>query len=182
MRYGGRTLLQTAIGGLTWVRQIAVVGDASEIEAAAPGADIIVTREFPTFGGPAAAIAAGLDGLAANNVSLADFTMILACDMPHSADVVGLLLSALRADSDGVVAVSPDGHVQHLAGLYASVRLRGCVADHRGAGDLDGLSVRALVSGLEPDSVAAEAGSTDDVDTWMDAERLGIVPTHPFSI
>jgi hypothetical protein len=67
--------------------------------------------------------------------------------------------------------------VQQLSALYATVRLVESIAAHRNAGDLEGLSVRALVSPLNPDRVMGEPGSTDDVDTWSDAERLGVIAT-----
>lgn len=181
LRYGQSTLLQTAIDAVSSARQTVVVGDAGEIEAAAPGANVVVTREFPAFGGPAAAMAAGLDRLALVHSRAADFTMIVACDLPRCAEVVELLLAALPVDSDGVVAVSADGHVQYLAGVYSTARLRECVSQHRDAGDLDGLSVRSLLAGLKPHAVADGNGSTDDVDTWPDAERLGVVAAHPIA-
>lgn len=181
MRYGQQTLLQVAIAAVSSARQTVVVGPASDVAAAAPDADVLVTRESPEFGGPAAAIGAGLDRLLLGDSTASDFALVLACDMPHVAEVVASLLSALRAGSDGVVAVSSDGRVQSLAGVYATSGLSGSVAAHRADGDLDGLSVRALLSGLEPVLLGVAAGDTDDVDTWPDAERLGVAAVHPIS-
>jgi molybdopterin-guanine dinucleotide biosynthesis protein A len=181
LRYGERSLLQVAIDAVSAARQIVVVGSSSEVTAAAPGADVVVTREFPAFCGPAAAIGAGLDRLAIANSAPADFTVILACDMPRVTELVASLLTALRTDSDGVVAVSPDGRTQSLAGAYSTRLLRESVAARRDASDLDGLSVRALLSALAPASLDVPVGVTDDVDTWPDAERLGVVAARPIS-
>lgn len=180
--FGGRSLLEHTLRSLPPTRQIVVVGDSADIAAAAPDAAITIARENPTFTGPAAAIAAGVDALDAamlDATATADFTVVVACDMPAVGDAISVLLAAVCEGSDGAVAVSADGRAQPLVGVYSTVGLRDCVARHRAACDLENLSVRALLSGLDPAPVSVPDGSTDDVDTWDDAARLGVLTPHP---
>jgi molybdopterin-guanine dinucleotide biosynthesis protein A len=172
---GGRSLLENTLRSLPPTRQVVVVGDETDIAAAAPGANILIARESPSFAGPAAAIAAGTDALDAAS----DFTVVLACDMPAVSDAIAALVAVVRDGSDGAVAVSADGREQPLVGVYSTLVLRDCVTRHRAAGDLENLSVRALLSGLDPAPVLVPEGSTDDIDTWDDATRLGISTPQP---
>jgi len=169
---GGQSLLSSTLAAVGRARRIVVVGDETALDAGFGG--FTVVREEPAFAGPAAGIAAGL---AALNDS--DFTIVVACDMPAVASAIEVLLAALRAGSDGVVAVSADGREQPLVGVYSTGALRDSTRLHRDAGNLENLSVRAFLSGLSPTPVAVPDGSTDDVDTWADAARLGVVaPVH----
>jgi molybdopterin-guanine dinucleotide biosynthesis protein A len=173
---GGHSLLERTLSSLTTARQIVVVGDRTDIVAAAPDALITVAREVPAFAGPAAAIAAGIDALGA---ARSDFTVVAGCDMPAIGNAIDMLLAAVREGSDGAVAVSTDGRAQPLVGVYSTRSLRECIARHRAAGDLENLSVRALLSTLDPAPVSVPDGSTDDVDTWVDAARLGVLTPQP---
>jgi len=172
----GRSLLDTALGAAAFVRCCVVVGDDDVVAEAARRAAVTVVRESPPFAGPAAAIAAGVGELAERSSSASDFTLVLACDMPRVDQAVRMLVAALRADSDGAVAVSADGRVQSLAALYSTSGL--VIAAHVHAGELENLSVRALLGDLHPDPVDVPAGSTDDIDTWDDAEEFG-AHQHP---
>jgi molybdopterin-guanine dinucleotide biosynthesis protein A len=163
---GERSLLSSTLAAVARARRIVVVGD----EAALGFGGFTVVREEPAFAGPAAGIAAGLAAL-----DDSDFTIVVACDMPGVAAAIDVLLAALAAASDGVVAVSADGREQPLVGVYATGALRDSARPHRDGGDLEDLSVRAFLSGLSPTPVAVPDGSTDDVDTWADAARLGVV-------
>ena len=174
---GGRSLLEHSLAAVSAARAIVVVGDKAEISAAAPDAAITIVRESPAFAGPAAAIATGIDALAEG--APADFTIVVGCDMPGVAGAIDALLAAVRVGTAGVVAVSTDGRAQPLVGVYSTRGLAELVALHRNAGDLDNLSVRALLSGLDPSPVAVPAGTTDDVDTWADATRLGLLIPPP---
>lgn len=163
----GRSLLATALAAAAGARRTVVVGDATAVPAG-----VRITREDPPFGGPAAAIAAGVGALAAEPGS--DFTLVLACDMPKSFAAVGELVTraGTLAGTDGVVAVDEDGHRQQLLGLYRSGPLAAAV---QGFGsDIQNLAVRALLAGLTLVEVSVPPGSTADVDTWADAERFGI--------
>jgi molybdopterin-guanine dinucleotide biosynthesis protein A len=167
----GRSLLEHTLRSLPPTRQVVVVGDENDIAIAAAGANITIARESPIFAGPAAAIAAGVDALG----DASDFTVVVACDMPAVGGAISALVATLREGSDGAVALSADGRAQPLVGVYSTRGLAGCVARHREAGDLENLSVRALLSKLDPVLVPVPDGSTDDVDTWADAARLGVV-------
>ena len=173
----GRSLLEHTLAPLSGARQIVVVGDKADIVAAAPNALITIVREVPTFAGPAAAIAAGCAALGAAEPSA--FTVVVGCDMPMVGHAIDALLAVVRSGTAGAVAVSADGRVQPLVGVYPTPRLWECIALHRDTGDLEGLSVRALLSGLEPVRVSVPDGSTDDVDTWADADRLGVLTPQP---
>lgn len=169
----GRSLLEQTLGAISQARRIVVVGDEAGIVAAAPDARITVVRELPYFAGPAAAIAAGTEAL--DGAGLSDFTIVLGCDMPAVGGAIVALFAAVRDGTDGVVAVSADGRAQPLVGVYSTRGLAECVARHRDEGDLENLSVRALLSALDPAPVPVPDGSTDDVDTWADAGRLGVL-------
>jgi molybdopterin-guanine dinucleotide biosynthesis protein A len=174
--FAGRSLLEITLASLEFAHRVVVVGDADDIGLAAPGADVLIAREFPFFAGPAAAIAAGMDALAAASTeAVATYGMVVACDMPAVAAAIDALIAALKDEPAGVVAVSSDGRVQPLVGIYPTSHLTESITRHREAGDLKNLSVRALLSGLTPAHVPVPEGSTDDVDTWADAARLGVL-------
>ena len=84
----GLTLLDITLDAVRDARHTVVVGDV----VAPPG--ILVTREAPVFGGPAAGIAAGLAALD----STVDHVLVLACDMPRVSEVV----TALLASGEGI--------------------------------------------------------------------------------
>jgi molybdopterin-guanine dinucleotide biosynthesis protein A len=171
----GRSMLERTLAAVSRAQHVVVVGDESDLRAAAPDASITIVREVPTFGGPAAAIAAGFDALDGPS----DFVVVVGCDMPALGDAIDVLIDAVRSGSDGAIAVSSDGRTQQLVGVYSTGGLTECVTRHRDAGDLENLSVRALLSGLEPALVPVPDGSTDDVDTWADASRLGVLIPQP---
>lgn len=175
----GRTLLQLAIDAARATDgRIVVVGP--EVETAAP---VRFVREHPAFGGPAAAIAAGLDALR-DDVAAEGLAQVavLACDMPGAAPALAAVLDAATAatgtDTDGWVAVDDDGREQQLLAVYRHEALRRrvvAVAAERPSGDLDGVSVRHLLTGLRLVRVQVTAGGSADVDTWADAADLGVV-------
>ena len=161
------------------------VGSTADGEDAAM---LITAREEPHYGGPAAGIAAGFAALqrASGGQEDSDFVLVLACDLPEVDGAVGALLAAAHAHArldrgdavdgaDGIVAVDDEGRPQNLLALYRSSALAAAVERHRVAGDLDGLPVRHLVEGLSLGTAAVPRGSADDVDTWADAARHGIV-------
>ena len=172
---GGSTLVERAVRAASACRQIVVVGDH------VPGA--LFAREAPPFGGPAAGIAAGVRALsrAADLVPHPDLDLdldlilVLACDVPRAVDaVVELLAGCSRIGSpgcDGLVAIDESGRAQPLLAIYSGAALRAATSRP----DLHGLSVRALLTGLVTELVTVPLGSTDDVDTWDDADRFGIV-------
>jgi hypothetical protein len=141
----------------------------------------MLTREDPAFGGPAAGIAAGLSKLAESAAPGSDFTIVVACDMPSVADAIRPLLQRLAGtDGDGVIAVDPDGRLQPLAAVYRTTKLAAAAGTARAAGTLDGLSTFQLIAGLRLVQVPVPPGATDDIDTWADAQRLGVA--HPDTV
>jgi len=171
----GRNMLERTLAAVSRARRVVAVGDESDIRAAVPDSAITIVREVPPFGGPAAAIAAGFDALD----GASDFVVVVGCDMPAVSEAIDVLLDAVRVGTDGAVAVSSDGQTQPLVAVYSMRGLSECVTRHRDADDLENLSVRALLSGLEPALVPVPEGSTDDVDTWADASRLGVLIPQP---
>lgn len=181
----GATLLERSLQAASGARRIVVVGP--DAETLPP--HVLSCREDPPFGGPAAAIAAGLAALAGASRSGADapapLTLVLACDMPQVVDAVAALLEAMTgaggaaaagppAAADGAVAVSADGRMQPLVGFYGTAALQRAVDDATRRGALEGGSVFALLASLELRTVPVPPGSTDDVDTWDDASALGV--------
>lgn len=194
--YDGATLLERSLRAAGAARRTVVVGpDPGDLPDG-----VMACREDPPFAGPAAAIAAGLAALATDTVGRhepaapAPFTLILACDMPRSAEAVRALAQSLaaavavgpdrapeREGGDGVMAVSADGRKQPLAGLYGTAALQRCVAGAAGRGGLENASVFALLARLDVREVRVPPGSTDDVDTWEDASALGVSGRIPGS-
>ncbi|WP_291056824.1 NTP transferase domain-containing protein [Herbiconiux sp.] len=209
----GRSLLHRTLDAAreAGAQRVVVVGEpalAAEIAGALAGtgtgtgadrgASIEVVREEPAFGGPVAAIAAGVAALgmtapgmsALGQASASARTpssgehgiLVLACDMPGCADAVAALVIAAgetahgarghrQGGVDGFAAVDASGRRQHLLALYDAAALTAAV--QRVGARLDGLAVRTLVEPLELREVPIPAGAADDVDTWDDAERLG---------
>ena len=183
--YDGATLLERSLRAAGGAGRTVVVGpDPGDL----PGG-VLSCREDPPFAGPAAAIAAGLAALDADHpgrhgaAAAAPFTLVLACDMPRSAEAVRALAESLAASvavaperdgGDGVMAVSAEGRKQPLAGFYGTAALQRCVADAAARGSLENASVFALLARLDVREVRVPPGSTDDVDTWDDASALGV--------
>ncbi len=172
--YHGETLLRRAVQATAHAgaRRTVVVGPTMPWLAA----EALFAREDPHFSGPAAGIAAGLAALAGDGQAPARWTLVLACDMPFASSAIGALLGAfeLLGDVDGVVADAGDGHRQHLAGFYDTDVLTEVAAGLDASGTLINASVRALLANLELVAVPVPEGSTDDVDTWHQAEVLGV--------
>jgi molybdopterin-guanine dinucleotide biosynthesis protein A len=95
-----------------------------------------------------------------------DAILVLACDMPAIAEALPLLLAA-----PDMIAVDRE-RPQQLAIVASTASLVGAVA---ALPRVEDAAVRDLVAGLALSPVAVPEGSTDDVDTWDDAARFGIV-------
>ncbi|MET3172647.1 UNVERIFIED_ORG: molybdopterin-guanine dinucleotide biosynthesis protein A [Arthrobacter sp. UYCu721] len=203
LTYDGDSLLRRSAAAAGGARAAVVVGpDAGDVPAG-----LLRCREEPPFGGPAAAIAAGLSALAAADGNRPRLTLVLACDMPNVGQAVAALKAALGSggpaaarpaagelaagghsagqpaglEPDGMVAVSEDGRRQPLVGFYSTAALQRSVAELESTGRLINGSVRALLASLDVQLVAVPAGSTADVDTWDDAAALGVDGPDPMS-
>jgi molybdopterin-guanine dinucleotide biosynthesis protein A len=141
---------------------------ASAVEAAR----LIEMREDPPFGGPVAALAAGLARVTA------PVTLLLAADLPRADDAVDRIVTHLNrllplsgrraAGADGVILVDEENREQWLAGAYLTAGLRSAVDALDGrVGDA---SLRCLMRGLRLHRVTAD-GCAADIDTWGDVKR-----------
>jgi molybdopterin-guanine dinucleotide biosynthesis protein A len=189
--FQGQTLLERAVAAAAGAGLTVVVGDTEFLpqrpSVAQPlpalPANLLTCREEPRFAGPAAAIAAGLEALAAHRARTGNggglpYTLVLACDMPLASQAVAVLQHALGASiegaSGGVMACAEDGRAQPLAGFYRTSELtKACKALAARDALVNG-SVRALLASLDVQLVTVPAGSTADVDTWDDVAALGI--------
>jgi molybdopterin-guanine dinucleotide biosynthesis protein A len=178
--YANQTLLQRSLTAAAPLRRTVVVGGVTAKELPA---GVLLTRENPPFGGPAAGIAAGVATLTAADPEPSDFVLVLACDMPRIGAATTALLGRLanvsdtaggNAGTDGLVSLDQNERVQPLAAVYRTETLTHVLAVRERRGALTGLSVFQLISGMHLAPVPVPPGSTDDVDTWEDAARFGI--------
>ncbi|MBS1848404.1 MAG: NTP transferase domain-containing protein, partial [Actinobacteria bacterium] len=119
---GGRRLLDGVLDALRECAPCVVVGPLDTTVSAG----VLLTREDPPFSGPAAAVAAGWSVLASFDPQ-PGWVVLLSCDLPGAADVVGPLIAAAsgaRGDVDAISAErgAPDGG--HREWLVSIVRTR----------------------------------------------------------
>lgn len=178
-RIDGATLLEHAVEACRGVgaRPIVVVGPAAN----APGGTLSA-REEPAFGGPVAALAAGLA-----RVGEADLVAVVAADTPFAADALPGLVAAARAPSetgsptrdatasprdggrDGAWAVDAGGRYQPLLAVYRVASLRAALA---ALGDPEGAPMRALTARLDLAEVPVGSAAID-IDTPEALARVG---------
>jgi molybdopterin-guanine dinucleotide biosynthesis protein A len=155
----GRRLLDIALSAAAGARQIIVVGDVD----VPPG--VLRTREEPPFGGPVAGLEAGLALLE----EPAEWTLLLACDLPDAEAAVASLLAATpAADHDGVCLLDGDGRFQWLLGCYRTTALWARLADR---GDPPLTALYRLLGPLNLLGVDPGTASVDDLDTPADVLR-----------
>lgn len=154
------SLVDRAVRASAGARAVALVGPGA-------GSRILHVEERPRFGGPVAAIAAGLDALG----SASPWTLVLAGDLPHVERAVPLLLAAVDASTDGVVATDGDDRRQPLLAVYRTAALRSSLAR---LGDAGGASMRALLHPLALTTIGLGDRLCADVDTPADARRHGL--------
>ncbi len=169
--YQQQTLVERAVAAVASARMVCVVGN---VPTGLLHDAILQTREDPPFGGPAAAIGAGISALDKTCSQSSDHLIVLASDMPHSAFAVTALCEALTPQKavDGVIAIDAAQRRQPLVALYATAAIRRALDAHRGS--LHGMSAFELIGGFQLTEVKVPGGSTDDIDTWADAERYGL--------
>jgi molybdopterin-guanine dinucleotide biosynthesis protein A len=148
----GRTLLERTLDAVTGASTVVVVGDVD-----APG--VIVLQESPRYGGPAAAIGAGLEKVTE------PWVLIAACDHPFVAAAVGPLLGARTGD--GAVAVDAGGRRQHLLCVVSTTALREAVSARE---TLTNLAAHRLLEPLDLAEIALPPRATHDIDSWHDRE------------
>lgn len=167
---GHQTLLDSTLAAVEGAHTRVVVGPE---DLPVPSATIL-TREDPPFSGPAAAIAAGLSALPTDS---AEWTLLLAVDMPAAAESVRQLLDAASHAAHEVngFAAEAESVFQPLVGIYRTASLKEAFA-----AATPNSSVRRYLKQLDPEIVQLSASACQDVDTWDAAHRTGFVrPTDP---
>jgi molybdopterin-guanine dinucleotide biosynthesis protein A len=155
---GGRSLLDRALDAVAAATETVVVGPEVPTERS-----VTFTREEPVGSGPLAGVSAGIAALSGDP----DLVVVLAVDMPHvTARTVDRLVAAARGRA-GAWLVDGEGRRQ-LAGALRKDLVPPMPQSA-------GRSMRLLMSHPDTVAVAAEPGEAEDVDTWDDATRLGIV-------
>lgn len=177
--------------GRTAAGQRTVVVGPSPTGPDALAPHVLVTREDPPHGGPAAALAAGLDALRASGAT-GTTVLVLAVDLPAVRRAVPVLRDAVGASGrplrdaaghggpDGWVAVDRQGRRQPLLAVWRTAALRRAVsALLAGRGSLDGAPLHALLAPLRPVEVPMPDDLVADVDTPEQAVAHGAtVPTR----
>lgn len=168
-RLGGDDKTAVEIDGIPLIDHVyAAVRECSPVVAVGPDSirrpGIRVVREAPPFGGPAAAVGAGI---AALEESDAADVWLLACDLPRATELIARLAGVpIVEDADGVVAMDAEGRMQWLAGRYRLSALRRAVAQHP---QIAGLSMRRLLSGIRFRTIDV-GDAAQDLDTWAAIE------------
>lgn len=179
---GTNTLLGCALEAVAAASPRVVVGP----ESLPLPSRVLRTREDPPFSGPAAAIHAGLECIAADcersQVPLPEWCLILGVDTPRIAPAVQQLIATARAAEQASVGQSAptdsessagfwgvaEGIYQPLVGIYRFDAVRSVFS----TGTTDA-SVRSFLRRLNPVAVQMSAADTADVDTWEQAQSLG---------
>jgi len=150
---------------------LAGIPDGIEVVLVGPDLGLLgrrarVVREDPPFGGPVAAIAAGLPCVSTSIVA------VLATDMPRAAAHLGSLVHAIGPGVEAVIPVDSRGRAQVLCGAYQRDSLaRAVQVAGAPAGGPAGLSMRAVVSVMEVAYVTWPDERTWDIDTPADLAR-----------
>lgn len=160
LKLDGASLLARAVAAARAAGALPVVVVGPE----RPGLDVEWAREEPAFGGPVAALAAGLARIDSG------WALVLAADLLRADEVVAALRDAAR-EGDGCLLVDADGHPQWLCGVYRVEALRAVVA---GLGDPAGASMKSLLAGLRLARHPVASDVIADVDTPADARGAGI--------
>ena len=189
---GTSTLLDCALEAVAAASPRVVVGP----ESLPLPPEVLRTREDPPFSGPAAAIHAGLECIAAacerSQAPMPEWCLILGVDTPRIAPAVQQLIAAAQsaeraagfspADSEATAGSElsegsessagfwgvAEGIYQPLVGIYRFEAIRSVFS----TGTTDA-SVRSFLRRLNPVAVQMSAANTADVDTWEQAQALG---------
>lgn len=169
---GGRRLVDIALAAVASARRVVVVGDIEVPDG------VLRTREDPPWGGPVAAVEAGMAELTRTGGHAA-WTLLLAADLPDAPAAVAELLAAPAwgdADADGVCLLDDTGRLQWLLGGYRTPTLRRRLAER---GDPPLTAMWRLLEPLRLVGVRPAVASTDDVDTPADVVRWDVRPADP---
>lgn len=156
---GGRTLLERTMRAVSACAPIALVSGAD----ASVASGVVTVSEYPRWGGPCAAIAAGLAALGSD---VGD-ALILAADLAHPEAAV----AALLAIGSGVLA-DRSGQPQWLLARTPVAALRDRVAELEAAGGAAGKPARAIIGELGLRRVTADADAIADIDVPDDLDQM----------
>jgi len=167
------SVLDASAAGTASAETTADSGRDARTDHVAPACpDVRWAREDPPFSGPAAAI---VTALAAMGADAAEWTFLLACDLPRPDAAVAALVAGLSDTAQGACLADADGRMQWLTGVYRTRALAEAAASLPDAGRDQ--PVRALLSGLTVVPLPDLDASARDVDTWEDYEEL--TKEHP---
>ncbi len=128
-----------------------------------PVRPVTVTRESPIGGGPAAALAAGLEFVTTETVA------VIATDMPFAGRLLARLVHELPTGVDALMPIDTAGRRQPLCAAYRTTALRSAMSL---LGDPNGASMRALTAHLVVSEILIEDDtSLHDIDTTGDLDR-----------
>jgi molybdopterin-guanine dinucleotide biosynthesis protein A len=167
-RFGGDKLSARVDGRSLLERTLEAVGDAAAIVVVS-GAEstgrraCVSVSEYPRWGGPCAAIAAGLAALPA---ATAD-TLIVAADLAYPESAV----AALRGIESGILA-DADGREQWLLARVPLGPLRERIAHLEATGGTTGRPARAALGDLGLPLVPASPDAIADIDDRHDLARV----------
>lgn len=166
VRLAGRRLLDIALAAATGARRVVVVGDVTVPHG------VLLTREEPPFGGPVAGVEAGFAALGTH----AEWTLLLACDLPDAeAAVARLLLAEPGAENEGACLRDIDGRPQWLLGCYRSATV---AARLEARGDPPLTAMHRLLSPLNLLLIDPGEALVDDLDTPEDVEKWASIITQ----
>lgn len=193
LEHRGETLLEHSLHAVRDAQAIAVVGGhaladvvTKYMETAPDSQRVLITREYPSYAGPAAAVAAGRAALddgpddeSAQQQNVAsELTVVLASDLLHPGPVVAALLHATKNPSDGIEAWVPQdgaGVLQTLSCAVLTGPLREAIvqaAEPRGS--LENASMMRLLATVQMERLKVPEADFSDIDTPGDAGRHGI--------
>ncbi|MGN7800252.1 nucleotidyltransferase family protein [Leifsonia sp. 22587] len=154
----GNTLLQRTMDAVRDIPHVVVVTAAD-----LPDADAVMVSEFPRWGGPCAAVAAGVDALTSAGRPLADGDLLL---LPADLADPWSAAEALRAIGPGVLT-DQDGRPQWLLARASLAALHARIDELRADGGLAGRPASALFD-RDTRRHAAAARACADIDTRAD--------------
>ncbi|MGB3828281.1 MAG: molybdenum cofactor guanylyltransferase [Ornithinimicrobium sp.] len=176
----GQTLLDrvlTALGSVDERAGMATIGQVVVVGRAEVPAWVRCVVEEPPGSGPVAAICAGLTSLA-HGRSASRWTLVIAVDQPHAADVVPLLCAAID-DAESIttghgaralVPVDREGRWQWLLAAYRTVDLVRAIGR---LDDVAGAPMHRVFSQLTAQVAEVDDDLLGDIDTPADLLRWG---------
>ena len=193
LEHHGETLLEHALNAVKDAEGIAVVGAHALADAVtrymenAPDSQrVVITREYPNYAGPAAAVAAGRAALddgpddesAEWPSAAAEITVVLAADLLEPAPVVKALLEVARRRAPGIEAWVPQdagGVLQTLACAITTEALKAAIQQAAEPhGSLENASMMRLLATVQMERLKLPEVDFSDIDTPGDAGRHGI--------